>query len=366
MPRAAPTKIACGLCHERRVKCDRTSYSPCTQCQIARIPCELIASRRGRYDLTTKAKCLYLFADTESCHFQMFPDQRLPPTSQATEACATNAVARSEEESQHKQTEIPSLLPTRVGEKIPYMVDSSNINYLIREFGHPSRLLTDAGSQSIEEYLHEALTGRLDQTTVHSIKSRRFGLIDRLRDQGAFDVPAEGIRAALLETFFQTSFSYFPILDRSDFTKRANEGPASHLLLNAIFMVATIYCADSLVTEAGFDSRFTASLTFYHRAKDIYDAGYETDVITVIQSTFLLSHWWSGPLEQKDPWYWLGIAVGMAQAHGMHQCTPASTLVTGKSGEGYGGSSTCVQKFSMNRSPTDLCLGSGHLHVDVP
>ncbi|KAJ5247800.1 fungal-specific transcription factor domain-containing protein [Penicillium chermesinum] len=298
MPRAAPTKIACGLCHERRVKCDRTSYSPCTQCQIARIPCELIASRRGRHrklplpDVPRPA-----------------PSSQFITASQATEACATNAVARSEEESQHKQTEIPSLLPTRVGEKIPYMVDSSNINYLIREFGHPSRLLTDAGSQSIEEYLHEALTGRLDQTTVHSIKSRRFGLIDRLRDQGAFDVPAEGIRAALLETFFQTSFSYFPILDRSDFTKRANEGPASHLLLNAIFMVATIYCADSLVTEAGFDSRFTASLTFYHRAKDIYDAGYETDVITVIQSTFLLSHWWSGPLEQKDPWYWLGIAI---------------------------------------------------------
>ena len=96
-------------------------------------------------------------------------------------------------------------------------------------------------------------------------------------------------------------------------------GTASHLLLNAIYMVATIYCPNSLIHEAGFPSRFVACLTFYNRAKDIYDAGVETDTIAVIQATYLLAHWWSDPLEQKDPWYWLGVTTGMAQALGMHR-----------------------------------------------
>lgn len=199
------------------------------------------------------------------------------------------------------------------------MVDASNINYLIRKFGHPSQDAQSSGSQSIEEYLHIALMERLDQPTVQRIKDFRAETLNRLKAQGAFELPTEQISAGLLDVFFQATFPYLPILDKQAFTEKFREGTAPNLLVNAIFLVASIYCSDSLIADAGFPSRFAASLTFYHRAKDIYDAGLETDVITVIQSALLLSHWWSGPLEQKDPWYWLGIALGMAQAHGIHQ-----------------------------------------------
>lgn len=194
------------------------------------------------------------------------------------------------------------------------MVDSSNINYLIREFGLPS---TD--SRPIEEYLHRAMLERLDQPTVQYIERRRSFVFRRLKDEGCFDLPVEHISTALLDIFFRHPFPSLSVIDRSDFMKSVETGTVSHLLLNAMYMVATIYCPDSLIHEAGFVSRFIASLTFYHRAKDIYDAGYETDAIAVIQATFLLSHWWSGPLEQKDPWYWLGVTTGMAQALGMHR-----------------------------------------------
>lgn len=200
----------------------------------------------------------------------------------------------------------------------PYMVDPSNINYLLRQFGHP-RDGRPSSTQSIEEYLYRAMIERFDQSTVHSIQNLRSQTFDRLVSQGAFYLPPYETKLALLDVFFNSCFSYMPILDKQELTQNTINGVVSSLLLNSVFMVATIYSPDSLIAKAGFSSRFIATLTFYHRAKDIYDAGYETDIITVIQSTFLMSHWWSGPLEQKDPWYWLGIAVGMAQSHGINQ-----------------------------------------------
>jgi hypothetical protein len=210
-----------------------------------------------------------------------------------------------------------SLPALRSSGKTPYVVDSSNINYLIREFGLPDQNASDA--PPIEEYLHRAMLERLDQPTIQYIEGRRSFTIRRLKNEGAFDLPAGDITTALLQVFFQHGFHSLSITDRSDFMKSIEVGTVSHLLLNAMCMVATLYCPDSLIHEAGFVSRYIASLTFYHRAKDIYDAGYETDAIVVIQATFLLSHWWSGPLEQKDPWYWLGVTTGMAQALGMHR-----------------------------------------------
>lgn len=210
-----------------------------------------------------------------------------------------------------------SLPALRSSGKTPYVVDSSNINYLIREFGLPYQNATDA--RPIEEYLHRAMLERLEQPTIQYIEGRRSFTIRRLKNEGAFDLPSGDISTALLKIFFRHPFPSLSIIDQSDFIKSIEEGTVSHLLLNAMYMVATIYCPDSLIHEAGFVSRFIASLTFYHRAKDIYDAGYETDAIAVIQATFLLSHWWSGPLEQKDPWYWLGVTTGMAQALGMHR-----------------------------------------------
>lgn len=168
---------------------------------------------------------------------------------------------------------------------------------------------------------------RLDQPTVRTIHNLRSHTFDRLVSQGAFCLPSYETKLALLDVFFNSCFSYMPILDRHELTQNTIDGVVSRLLLNSIFMVATIYSDDSLIAKAGFPSRFIATLTFYHRAKDIYDAGYETDVITVIQSTFLMSHWWSGPLEQKDPWYWLGIAVGMAQSHGINQLYDPPTSI---------------------------------------
>jgi hypothetical protein len=165
----------------------------------------------------------------------------------------------------------------------------------------------------------------IDLPTKKHIQILRESTIGRLNSDGSFDLPPEDISTTLLSVFFQHAFPLIPIIDQEDFMKSIETGSVSHLLLNAIYMVATVYCSEPVIRETGFASRFIATLTFYNRAKDIYDMGYEKDAISVIQATFLFAHWWSDPLAQKDPWYWLGIAAGMAQSLGMHRLCVART-----------------------------------------
>lgn len=162
------------------------------------------------------------------------------------------------------------------------------------------------------------MLARLGRPTTQEIEKLHISTIERIKNQGAFDLPSQETSQALLDCYFHFSLAA-PILDKSRFLVTLEEGKSSHLLLNAIYLAATINCSDSVIAGAGFVSRYAASLTFYQRAKSLYDAGYETDAIATIQSTFLMGYWWNGLLEHKDPWYWVGISVGMAQALGLHR-----------------------------------------------
>ena len=172
------------------------------------------------------------------------------------------------------------------------------------------------------------MLARLGKPTTQEIERLHISSFERLKNQGAFELPSQETSQALLDAYFHFSLAALPILDRSRFLVSLEEGKFSLLLLNAIYLAATIYCSDSVIAEAGFVSRYVASLTFYQRAKSLYDAGYETDAIVTIQATFLMCYWWNGLLEHQDPWYWVGISVGMAQALGLHQTWVHSSLLT--------------------------------------
>jgi hypothetical protein len=86
------------------------------------------------------------------------------------------------------------------------------------------------------------------------------------------------------------------------------------------------HCDASVITRAGFESRYAARQELFKRAKALYDADYETDKVTLVQSLFLMSAWWSSPTDQKDTWHWLGAAIGLAVTMGMHRATTDSIL----------------------------------------
>ena len=51
----------------------------------------------------------------------------------------------------------------------------------------------------------------------------------------------------------------------------------------------------------------------------LYDANYETDKITLIQSVFLMSHWYATSDDRAGPWHWNGIAISLSHTLGLHR-----------------------------------------------
>ncbi|CAG7942180.1 unnamed protein product [Penicillium salamii] len=309
MPRkASAVKVACVLCHERRVKCDRTEDVACSNCRNAQRDCEPIISRRGRkrklpLGLSESAPAR---SSPQNSHFMAHEGVTPSTTHQVTPTEANKAP--------EKEPCFPALGPSG---KTQYVGDSSNLNYLVQQFGNPFDGSTD--TRPLQDHLHGAMLARVGDPTIQEIERLRQSSLARLKAEGAFDVPTLETGQALLDAYFHYSFTTLPILDRTIFLAQIKDGSVSHLLLNAVYLTASLSCSDTLISDAGFASRYAASLTFYRRAKSLYDAGFENDTIVTIQATLLMCHWWSGLLEPKDPWHWLGISVGMAQALGLHQ-----------------------------------------------
>ncbi|CAI7646993.1 unnamed protein product [Penicillium viridicatum] len=308
MPRSSPVKVACRLCHDRRVKCDRSEGVACSNCRNARRQCELIISRRGR-----KRKLPLLPTEAGSSRGLPQTSRNVPYEGVTSSKAPATTPAEVNGDKPQQEPCFPALGPS--GETT-YVGDSSNLNYLIQQFGNPFGT-TDV--RPLQDHLHGAMLARLGRPTMQEIERLRISTNESLNRQSAFDLPSQETSQALLDTYFNFSLAALPILDRPRFLLSLQEGKFSHLLLNAIYVAATVYCSDSVIANAGFVSRYAASLTFYQRAKALYDAGYETDAIVTIQATFLMCYWWNGLLEHKDPWYWVGISVGMAQALGLHQ-----------------------------------------------
>ncbi|KAL2810910.1 fungal-specific transcription factor domain-containing protein [Aspergillus granulosus] len=204
------------------------------------------------------------------------------------------------------------------------MGDSANFKYVLHEVGDP--FSTDPSTNASARHsrfwgdtLQKSMIERLDRYTQSAIHNLRREDEEILRSIGAFALPQKDISDALLEVFMRCSFPAFPIFPHDEFRHKYTDGSLSPLLLSAVYMVATFHAPEALLHEAGFMSRYHASMTFYRRAKALYDVDYETDGICTLQATILMSNWWAGPVEQKDTWFWLGVAAGLAQALGMHR-----------------------------------------------
>lgn len=201
--------------------------------------------------------------------------------------------------------------------RVVYMGDSANFKYVVHEVGNPFR--SSDRYRFWGDNLQRSMLDRLGPPTQVAIQNFRAQDDEQLRRVRAFDTPTKDVGDSLIRSFWTYSYPVFPVFHWEDFMAKYNSGSLSPLLLNAVYMVASFHCPESVIHDAGLSCRYLAGLTFYRRAKALYDADYESDGITTIQATVLLSNWWGGPMELKDTWYWLGVAVGLAQSLGMHR-----------------------------------------------
>lgn len=148
---------------------------------------------------------------------------------------------------------------------------------------------------------------------------RRRARMKALQAEGTFSFPPIEVRMELLTAYFKWFHSHFAVLDETDFWEAHQNSSVSPLLLQAMLFIGVIHCEESTLTALGWGNRHRAKWLFYIRAKDIYDATYETDKIIVIQTLFLMSFWRAGALLEKDARHWLGTAISLAQTKALHR-----------------------------------------------
>ncbi|KAB8202159.1 fungal transcription factor regulatory middle homology region [Aspergillus parasiticus SU-1] len=142
--------------------------------------------------------------------------------------------------------------------------------------------------------------------------------LEILHRRDAFGLPPKAVQDALVDVFFKWVAPILPVVDRDDFLRQyeSAENPPSILLLQAMLMVAS-RCSTS---EQSSKEYTISPRTFYKKAKALYDAGYETNLITVVQAVVLLGAYWEGPddLTESGIFYWSRLGIALAQELGLH------------------------------------------------
>ena len=204
--------------------------------------------------------------------------------------------------------------------------ESSNLSLLVRD--------SHGSADAVHYPLPENIRGlRAHLTELDAIE------IEILNQRGAFLLPPKALCDELVEAYFKWIAPIVPVINRSRFMRRYRDpqNPPSRLLLQAMLLAGSRVCANPQLMDPN-GSTTPAAMTFYKRAKALYDANYEDDRITIVQALVLMGWYWEGPegsfssiLSPPMPstnthidvtqnvFYWSRVATIVAQGSGMHR-----------------------------------------------
>lgn len=199
--------------------------------------------------------------------------------------------------------------------RVAFLGESSNLTLLVHD---------RQGASDVVHYpLPENVRGsRARLTELDNIE------IDILHQRGAFLLPPRQLCDELIEAYFKWVHPIVPVINRTRFMRqyRDPKNPPSLLLLQAVLLAGSRVCQNQQLMDAN-GSTTPAALTFYKRAKALYDANYEDDRVTIVQSLLLMGWYWEGPEDvTKNVFYWSRVAIIVAQGSGMHRSVEGSQL----------------------------------------
>lgn len=173
--------------------------------------------------------------------------------------------------------------PIKEAGRVAYLGESSNLSLLVHD---------RHGTTDVVHYpLPETVKGsRARLTELDNVE------IDILHQRGAFLLPPRALCDELVESFFKWVAPVVPVINRSRFMRRYRDpkNPPSFLLLQAILLAGSRVCTNTQLMDAD-GSTTPAAMTFYKRAKALYDSNYEDDRVTIVQALVLMGWYWEGP-----------------------------------------------------------------------
>ncbi|OHE90988.1 fungal specific transcription factor domain-containing protein [Colletotrichum orchidophilum] len=348
---------ACETCHARKVRCDAASLGvPCTNCVAFQIECRIPTPKRkkttnaGTNKDSDRSASASPFPQalnhglTEVCSSEKGDnvDDRsprapsvpapgpgtFPPRTPAVYHTTDGTPSSTYTESQARKEEVDSgtylnlvmkpkftRAPITDAGRVAYLGESSNLTLLVHD---------RQGSSDVVHYpLPENVRGsRARLTELDNVE------IDILHQRGAFLLPPRSLCDELIDSYFKWIHPIVPVINRTRFMRqyRDPKNPPSLLLLQAVLLAGSRVCTNPQLMDAN-GSTTPAALTFYKRAKALYDANYEDDRVTIVQSLLLMGWYWEGPEDvTKNVFYWSRVATIVAQGSGMHRSVEQSQL----------------------------------------
>ncbi|WDK11796.1 fungal specific transcription factor domain-containing protein [Colletotrichum graminicola] len=348
---------ACETCHARKVRCDAASLGvPCTNCVAFQIECRIPTPKRkkttnaGTNKDSDRSASTSPFSHTlnlgltevRSSEKGDTADDRsprapsvsapgpgtFPPRTPAVYHTTDGTPSSNYTESQARKEEVDSgtylnlvmkpkftRAPITDAGRVAYLGESSNLTLLVHD---------RQGSSDVVHYpLPENVRGsRARLTELDNVE------IDILHQRGAFLLPPRSLCDELIDSYFKWIHPIVPVINRTRFMRqyRDPKNPPSLLLLQAVLLAGSRVCTNPQLMDAN-GSTTPAALTFYKRAKALYDANYEDDRVTIVQSLLLMGWYWEGPEDvTKNVFYWSRVATIVAQGSGMHRSVEQSQL----------------------------------------
>ncbi len=166
--------------------------------------------------------------------------------------------------------------PIKEAGRVAYLGESSNLSLLVQD---------RHGTTDVVHYpLPENVRGA--RARINELDNVE---IDILHQRGAFLLPPRALCDELVDAYFQWIAPVVPVINRTKFMRRYrdNKNPPSLLLLQAILLAGSRVCNNPQLMDAN-GSTTPAAMTFYKRAKALYDANYEDDRVTIVQSLILM------------------------------------------------------------------------------
>jgi hypothetical protein len=150
--------------------------------------------------------------------------------------------------------------------------------------------------------------------------------ITYLEAKGAFDFPKGEVSDDLVAAFLDTFCSLYSIVDRAIFEQLYKQQKVPWILLHAVCFIGTTFCDQNVIYRAGYKSRLHARRLFYEKVKILFDLGYETDKIVLLQTVLLLTFWGPQMKSYWNPCSWIGFGVTIAESLGIYKSTTSANL----------------------------------------
>ncbi|KAG5655218.1 hypothetical protein KAF25_001971 [Fusarium avenaceum] len=292
---------ACLSCRTRKVRCDVVDGgAPCTNCRLDDIDCVLKESNRGRRPASASAATASQRNNDRNPNHQQHDREPLDEIH----------VQVQKEHDSSAQDSAPAPTPMQ------RLTPDPSLDYIgqIRIGNGPF-----ATTQAQMDQLTPALPLFIRPPPRH-LDSRD---MDYLSHKLCLSIPDPDFRHELLRVYVNVVHPVLPILDLDDYIgsilNNNGRNPISLLLFQAVNFVSVTFVGLKFLQSRGYVSRSAARRDFFDRVRILYSLNYESDRMILIQSLLLLTHWYDGPDDDKDTWYWMGTALTNAQVGGLHR-----------------------------------------------